>query len=235
MLGNRVPVVPFALSFPMHRRQLVLRARRSRLRPLGVAIVGAILPTLGGCLGARQPPSPWNVSSVASDYSPAVELAARATVGADDAVVVQVDSGFVVVPGELRPGSHPVMRGLTLTALVVAPSPDTTGVAHPWEALAESAPVPFADSLRYGEQQRVSALTLVIPSPRDRLPERAWLVFRIDGPAVSEPVRLASGELLAGRLVPGGVRVFACADWNLDRQRDDERARAMKKHYNGAC
>lgn len=170
-----------------------------------------------------------------SDYSPAVELAATVTVGADDAVVVRVDSGIVVVPGELRPGSRPVMRGLTLTAIVAAPARDTTGVAHPWEALAESAPAPLADSLRYGEQQRVDARTLAIPAPHGRLPGRAWLVFRVDGPAVSEPVRLASGEVLAGRLVPGGVRVFACADWNLDRRRDDQRARDLKKRYTGAC
>ena len=202
-------------------------------RPAAVALLLAI-----GCLRPHAPPSPWNVSSVASDYSPTLSVvAAIAPVPPGDSLAVRIDSGVLAVPGELRDGSRAIMRDLTVTALVVAPTTggvDSTGVPRPWTPLAWSAPLLLADSMRYGEQRAVGALELRLPAPPQAGAAR-WLVLRVDGTAHGDSLRLQDGSVLPGRDVAGGIRVFACAAWNLDGRTDKPRVRAMRARYSSAC
>lgn len=206
--------------------------------PLRTVSPALALSLLAGCLHPHQPPSPWNVSSVESDYSPTLRAAAVIVRGEpDDSLTVRIDSGIVAVPGQLRSGGRAIMRDLTLTALIVAAPAggvDTSGVPRPWTPLAASAPASLADSMRYGEQSPIGSYEFRLPPPAGADGAR-WLVLRIDGTTIGDSVRLQNGGVLPARNVVGGVRVFACAAWNLDGRTDRARAAAMRRRYTSAC
>lgn len=194
---------------------------------------------LVACLQPRTAPRGYNVSSMESDYSPALRLAVTIDSAAPspDSLVVRIDSGIVVVPGELRAGSAPIMRGLSVSAILAVPAPDSAhaGPLRPWRAIAESAPQPLADSLRYGETQPLGAFRFELPRPTASDAPRAFVLFRVQGGSVSEPVRMADGQVVPGRTFVGGVKVFACPTWSLSGRIDRDRARVMKQRYGAGC
>lgn len=204
----------------------------------------ALLATLilASCLPRRTAPRGFNVSSERSDYSPVLRLAVAidSLAARPDSLVVRVDSGVVTAPGELRPGSRPIMRGLAIVAVLAVPGAavDTTGprrALRPWRAIAASEPQPFVDSLRYGEAQPVRALRFILPRPDSADAARAFVLFRVQGGSVAEPVRMANGSVAPARTFVGGVTVFACPTWNVSGRIDRERARTLAKHYGAGC
>lgn len=198
----------------------------------------AVAATLGAataCAHRTGKPSGYLVSSIASDYSPV--LRARVAVEiAGDSVVVRVDSGSLVAPGEAGSRRRAVMRAITMESLLVGePAKNHGPLPTPWTPIAISAAQLVADSLALGVSQPLHPLRFAIARPASLDRRRAWLVFRIRADGETTPVHLADGTLLAGRRIVGGVRVFACADRNLSGRVDKRRAAGLKKDYLAAC
>lgn len=177
------------------------------------------------------------LTSRGSDYSPETTLAVTVRVGVDS-VVIGIDSGSIVAPGRMAAGGPALMKGLTLSALLVttaAAAADTGKVAAPWTLLASSSPRPVADSLHIGVRARLATLRFAIARPSGLDPARSWVVFRVDGDALVLPARLADGTLPPSHTIPGGVVGFVCADRNLDGAPDASRALQMSENYLAAC
>jgi hypothetical protein len=196
--------------------------------------------SLGACAHVRRAPMGYNVSSVHSDYSPAVQLAVAIPLVDSSAgrarVTVVIDSGTIVAPGAATPDTTPVMRDLYLTALIVTAAPASNdGPPKPWASIAQSDSVPLADALRIGVARPVPRLELHVETNHPIDVAHTWLAFRIHGAAMTEPVRMADGQLIPARRVPGGVRVYACTDWTLAGYVDRRRAKALASAYNAAC
>lgn len=197
---------------------------------------------LGGCAHLRPVGPGFNVSSERSDYSPTVRLAIALPLSiadtAGDSLTIVVDSAIVTAPGTPSSDTTPVMHDLYIAALLATrgQNPSQTGqLPTPWVALAASDSVQLVDALHLGAPTRVGPLRLRVMRPRPLDPARTWLVFRITGTAISNAVRLANGEIIPTRARPGGVRVFACADWTLAGYLDRARARSLARAYNAAC
>lgn len=208
----------------------------SALRRLAAVVIMLAPPaTLTACAPRTGKPSGYLVSSVASDYSPVLR-AQVAVEMAGDTVVVRVDSGSLVAPGQGLSRRGAVMRAVTMEALLVrAPDKSHGPLPTPWTPLATSAAQLAADSLALGVAQPLHPLRFAIARPSTLDTRRAWLVFRIRADGEATPVHLADGTLLAGRRVAGGVRVFACADRNLGGRVDKRRAARLKRDYLAAC
>lgn len=224
------------------------------------AIVAAVVPgsrrgaaalilasaVLTGCSRASRADTGLTLSSETSDYSPAVRLSFGALLAPDSTAArrewqIRVDSALVSAPGAYREGSPPIMREIRITALLVRfgrldATPRAEGLERPWTVLARGDEVPLADSLRYGERLRVTGpWTLTLPAaPLERV-DGTGLVFEITAAAVSQPIRMANGALLPGRVTRRGVRVFACSAFRLDGRIDRRRARALASRYTAVC
>lgn len=197
--------------------------------------VAAALGTTTACALRTGKPSGYLVSSTASDYSPALHAQVAVEIAADS-VVVRVDSGSIVAPGEAASRRGAVMHAITMEALLVgAPAKDHGPLPTPWTPIATSDAIVVADSLALGVSQPLRPIRFAIARPTSLDRRRAWLVFRIRADGEATPVHLADGRLLAGRRVPGGVRVFPCADRNLSGRLDKRRAARLKKEYLAAC
>lgn len=197
---------------------------------------------LGGCAHLRPVRPGFNVSSERSDYSPAVRLAVALPLSvadtAGDSLTIVIDSAIVTAPGAQSSDTTPVMRDLYIAALLATrgQSGDQSGqLPTPWLALAASDSVRLVDALHFGVPTRAGPLRLRVPRPPALDPTRTWLVFRITGMAITNAVRLASGQIIPTTRRPGGVRVFACADWNLAGYLDRGRAKSLARAYNAAC
>lgn len=203
--------------------------------PRRLVAVAATLGATTACAHRTGKPSGYLVSSAASDYSPVL----RAQVAVEmvgDTVVVRVDSGSLVAPGQAASGRRAVMRAITMEALLVgAPAKHHGPLPTPWTPIAISAAQLAADSLALGVSHPLPPIRFAIARPTSLDRRRAWLVFRIRADGETTPVHLADGTLLAGRRIIGGVRVFACADRDLSGRVDKRRAARLKKDYLAAC
>ncbi|MEO7966106.1 MAG: hypothetical protein ABIT38_19560 [Gemmatimonadaceae bacterium] len=179
-----------------------------------------------------------NVSSVGSDYSPQLSAKVTTTISSDS-VVVHLSDAKILAPGDAIGIAHPLMRDVTIEALLVGAPPAlpsvTDGATPPWEPLAQSETRLLADSLFIGVAHSVTAMRFALARPVGLDPARSWLVFRIRATGVATPVRLENGTLLPGRDVRDGVRVYACSDRSLNGAKDRERAKKMRKSYLAAC
>lgn len=209
---------------------------------------GALVLT-AGCRAPRAgrpvpPPGvPLALSSESSEYAPVLRVAARVRVAADS-VVVALDSGFVLSPGQRAPGLPAVMRALRFTAILAAPrppgasqagAPGTAAGRNAWVVLAEGAPRPLADSLYVGVPHPLAPGRVAVARPPGLDPRRAFLMFRIEGDAVEIGRAGPAGGVRAGRVLRGGVRVYACAAANLDGGPDAGRTAALAAAYTAAC
>jgi hypothetical protein len=207
-----------------------------------LSIPCCLLASIAACTHPRLAPAGFNVSSERSDYSPNVRLAIALpvvpTAASHDTITVVIDSAIVTAPGAASSDTTAVMSDLYITALLAtrASAADAAnGPPEPWHALAAGDSMLLADALHLGEPRAVGHLVLhvVPPSPLD--PAETWLVFRISGVAMTNAVRLEDGRIIARRPVPGGVRVYACADWTLAGYIDKARAKALARAYTSAC
>jgi hypothetical protein len=198
---------------------------------IGVLLVACA----AGCASAAQPVSGLIVSSEASDYSPTVRLAvslSTADVAGDESLVGTVDSATIYTAETAVPDTASIMKDLYLTALVASRQRTTSGTAPRWQELARSDSIRLADALRLGEARHVRGLRLVIPNTSGLNPRAAWLVFRITGAVI---LRDRVGDSVVARTIPHGIRVFACAAWNLAGHRDKRIEAALARQYNAAC
>lgn len=213
------------------------------MRIVFVVALVALASLTGACARGTPPGHPFPVSSVRSDYSPVVRLPVRIETRADS-IIVSTDSGEVVAPGEVPPNPKALMRALHIEALVVR-----TGAAAltrraeggpidlptPWFPMAESDPLPLADSLVLGIPQPVPPMRFALRRLPSINPELDWLVFRIRANSETTPVQMADGTVMPARTIEDGVRVFACADRSLLGRVDRKRAKRLKKEYLAAC
>lgn len=197
---------------------------------------------LGGCAHLRPVGPGFNISSERSDYSPAVRLAVALPLSvadtAGDSLTIVIDSAVVTAPGARASDTTPVMRDLYIAALLAThgQSADRSGqLPTPWLALAASDSVPLLDALHLGVPTHGGPVRLHVTRPPALDPTKTWLVFRITGTAISNAVRDASGQIIPTTGRPHGVRVFACADWNLAGYLDRARAKSLARAYNAAC
>lgn len=197
---------------------------------------------LSGCVHPRLAASGYNVSSERSDYSPTVRLAVALPVisptVSGDTITVVIDSAVITAPGRVAADTSPVMSDLYITALLATRSADHDGhegLTEPWHALATSDSVHLASALRLGVPQAVGHVRLTLVPPAQFDPNESWLVFRVSGTAQTNAVKLADGSIIARRPAPGGVRVYACADWTLAGYVDKARAKALARAYTAAC
>lgn len=197
--------------------------------------VTALLGTTTACAHRTGKPSGYLVSSTASDYSPVLRAQVAVEI-AGDTVMVRVDSGSLVAPGEAGSRREAVMRAITMEALLVGePAKNHGPLPTPWTPIAISAAQVVADSLALGVSQPLHPIRFLIARPTSLDRRRAWLVFRIRADGETTPVHLADGTLLPGRRIVGGVRVFACADRNLIGRVNKRRAARLKRDYLAAC
>jgi hypothetical protein len=218
------------------------------VRPRSVPLLAvAVLPALGGCRGPRPaaPPAPAPLrvalSSAGSDYSPEVRALVR--VRADgDSLRLEVDSGAVTAPGRPTPGLPAVMADLDVTAYLAVPRPPGSPEAGAagaapggtaWVARAAAPARVRIDSLRLGVPHPLAGARFALPRPAADA-GRAYLVLGVTGAAL-ELGRGRDGVVRAGRVIYGGVRVYACAAANLDGRADSARAAALARAYTAAC
>ena len=206
---------------------------------LGVAVVAL----LAACHNNRVAPTPTAptrllLTSRGSDYSPETTLAVTVRVGVDS-VMIGIDSGSIVAPGRVAAGGPALMKGLTLSVLLVttaAAAADTVKeLPARWMPLASSGPRPVADSLHLGVPARLADLRFAIARPPGLDPATSWVVFRVDGDALVLPARLADGTLPPSLTIRGGVVGFVCAGRNLDGAPDANRTLRMSENYLAAC
>lgn len=182
------------------------------------------------------------VSSATSDYSPTVTF----TVGVrlSDSVRVHVDRLTVLAPGDVFEGMGATIGSVTMQALLVVAADSgasanaqasPNGVRKHWTAIAASGVQPVVDSLRMGVPRHVGALDFTLPRPPALDAARSWLVFRVAGASVGTPMRMADGSVVAARIDANGVRVFACAPFNLNGARDRERSTRLAASYTEWC
>jgi hypothetical protein len=197
---------------------------------------------LSGCVHPRPASGGYNVSSERSDYSPTIRLAVALPVIAPaarhDTIIVVIDSAVVTAPGAIAADTSPVMSELYITALLATrPSARevTPGLLEPWRTLATSDSVLLISALRFGVPRSVGHLRLALVPPTTVDPSQTWLVFRISGTVQTNAVMLADGTMFPRRPRPGGVRVYACADWSLAGYVDKTRAKALARAYTAAC
>lgn len=206
-----------------------------------IAVV-ALFPALA-CAHVKRAPPGYNVSSERSDYTPSLRLAVAVpvvdTAGGRASLIVAIDSGIITAVGGGGESSDTVavMGELHLTALLVT-APSTSrgdGPPSPWRAVAQSDSVRIADALRLGEPHAIPRIQLSMETHVPIDPRQTWLVFRVTGGAMTKEITMPDGKLIPARRVPGGVRVFACADWSLAGYVDRKRAKALARAYNAAC
>ncbi|MDQ6612618.1 MAG: hypothetical protein M3Y64_09300, partial [Gemmatimonadota bacterium] len=177
------------------------------------------------------------VSSERSDYSPVVTF--RARVRTTDSVHVHVGRLRILSPGPVFEGMPAITGKLVMQALLVSASDGTVGTANgalrPWTERAASTPVALVDSLVMGRPQDVLDLNFVLPLPSGIADGNSWLVFRVTGASVSAPVQMADGGVIPAHVDADGIRVFACAEQNLNGKTDKKRARQLKTAYNASC
>lgn len=185
------------------------------------------------------------ITSVGSSYSPVVSFAAHVRV--TDSVRVQLDRVRVLSPGGVFPGMGAVTGTIEMQALVVSANPDAdlsktttartidrNGTRKPWLERTGSRNVRLADSLMMGVEQTTGPLRFTLPLPADADLSASWLVFRITGPSVAMPARMADGTM-APMLAMPAIRVFACSAKNLDGKTDAARQQQMKEAYSAGC
>jgi len=185
------------------------------------------------------------ISSIGSSYSPVVSFAAKVSV--TDSVRVQVDRARVLAPGEVFPGMRAVAGAIEMQALLVfanpdadlskpttAPSIDRNGTRKPWLERAGSNTLRLADSLLMGVEQTTGPLRFTLPLPAGADRSASWLVFRVTGPSVAMPARMADGTVAPMFAMPA-IRVFACSATNLDGKIDAARQRQMTEAYSAVC
>lgn len=185
------------------------------------------------------------ISSVGSSYSPVVSFTAKVSV--TDSVRVHMDRVRVLSPGDVFPGMGAVTGPLEMQALMVsinpdadlskaatAPTADRNGTRKPWLERGGSNTVRLADSLLMGVEQTTEPLRFTLPVPVGVDLSASWLVFRITGPSVAMPARMADGTMAPTFAMPA-IRVFACSAKNLDGKTDAARQREMKEAYSAGC
>ena len=218
--------------------------RKSQMKRQLTSWCGFLLAaaTLGGCAHPRPAALGYNISSERSDYSPAVRLAVALPVVSatanTDSIVVVIDSAVVTAPGAVAADTSPVMTDLYITALLATHAPTreaNQGLTAPWRALTASDSVLLAPALRLGVPRGLGQLRLTLVPPRQFDPRQTWLVFRVSGTVQTNAVTLADGTIIPRRPRPGGVRVYACADWSLAGYIDEVRAKALARAYTAAC
>ncbi|MEO7362918.1 MAG: hypothetical protein ABI120_21475, partial [Gemmatimonadaceae bacterium] len=111
---------------------------------------------------------------------------------------------------------------------------DRNGTRKPWLERAGSKTVRLADSLLMGMEQSTGPLRFTIPLPADADLSATWLVFRVTGPSVAMPARMADGSSAPMFAMPA-IRVFACSAKNLDGKTDAARQRQMREDYSAIC
>lgn len=197
---------------------------------------------LGGCAHPRLATRGYNISSERSDYSPTVRLAVAlpviSPVAPGDTITVTIDSAVIAAPGAIAADTMPLMSDLYITALLATRSSARDihdGPPQPWRALATSDSVLLASALRLGVPRSVGHVRLMLVPRAPFDPKQTWLVFRVSGVAQTTAVALADGTIIPRRLRPGGVRVYACADWTLAGYVDNARAKALARAYTAAC
>jgi hypothetical protein len=210
---------------------------------------GALLAaTLAGCRGGRPAAAPapaplrLALSSAGSDYSPEVRALVR--VRADgDSLRLEVDSGAVTAPGSPTPGLPAVMAGLEVTAVLAVPRPPgAPAVGAPgaapggtaWIARSVSPARVRIDSLRLGVPHPLAGARFALPRPAAGDAGAAFLALGVTGAAL-EMGRGPDGVVRPGRVIHGGVRVYACAAATLDGRADSARAAALARSYTAAC
>ncbi len=202
------------------------------------ATIVVLIVSTSACASLQHGARRHQVSSAGSDYSPQLSALVETTV-APDSLHVRLTNGSLVAPGDLGGNGRALMRGVTLEALVVAaPPPAPAGSVAPeapWEAVTQSARTLVADSLLLGVSHPLRDFSFGIPRPPSLDLARTWLVFRIRATGIATPVRLEDGTVLEGKDVEDGVRVFACAERNLDGRVDRKRAKELKRSYIAAC
>ena len=205
----------------------------------GLLVFGAFA---AACAHPRLAPPGFNISSERSDYSPNVRLAVALPLvpaaSTRDTITVVIDSAIVTAPGSISSDTAAVMSNLYITALLATRPPGggpATGLPEPWHELAAGDSILLVDALHLGVPRSVGRLVLRVAPPMPLDPTRTWLVFRISGAASTNAVMLADGRIIARRLMPGAVRVYACADWTLAGYVDKARSRELARAYTSAC
>lgn len=216
---------------------MVGKRRASLLATLSGAVLfsGCFLHRGGGQL---------QVSSVQSDYAPVVSFNARVAV--DDSVRVDINLLRLLYPGEVFPGMGAVTGAIEMQALLVVTNPagnmeaavasvDRNGTRKPWIERAASGSVALSRGLVMGVEQRVGPVRFVMPWPDGTDRDSSWLVFRITGPSVFMPARLADGSEMPAPVGMPPIRVFACALKNLNGKVDKPRRTLQAEFYSDAC
>ena len=186
-----------------------------------------------------------SISSIGSSYSPVVSFSARVHV--TDSVHVQLNRVRVLSPGQVFVGMGAVTGAIEMQALVVTANPDAdlskaatastidrNGTRKPWLERAASGGVRLADSLFMGVEQTTGPLRFTILVPANADLSASWLVFRITGPSVATPARMADGTITPMFAMPA-IRVFACSAKNLNGKVDAARQRLMNEAYSAEC
>lgn len=212
------------------------------MRRLSVGWLFILGAFAGACAHPRLAARGFNVSSERSDYSPSVRLAVALPLvpaaSTRDTIMVVIDSAVVTAPGSISSDTAPVMSNLYITALLatrVSADGAASGPPEPWHELAAGDSVLLVDALHLGVPRSVGRLVLRVAPPVPLDAARTWLVFRISGAAMTNAVMLANGSIIARRLTPGAVRVYACADWTLAGYVDRARSKALARAYTSAC
>jgi hypothetical protein len=233
--------------------------RRTRTTPpgwLGLAAAAAVaLAVAPGCRPARHPAVPTPaaapqqvLSSEGSDYTPVLWAAARVRL-TPESVVVVLDSGRVLAPGQPMAGLPAARQPVVMSRLRLAPvlavarRPGEPGADAPggrpggtaWVALAEGAPAPIADSLRVGQPRPVAAVRWAVARPAALDPAAAFLVLRVAGEALEVMGRAPDGGVLVAPSPRLRVRVYACSPAALDGRTDAARAAALAAGYTAEC
>lgn len=184
-------------------------------------VAGVRLASLSGlalvaCLASAA--KRFDLSSLASDYTPAARIWGRAET-ADSTVVVHVDSVLVAVPGMHVANAPPSVGRLSLRVLIAVA--DTAK----WRPLELSDVVPLRDTLRFGEAVMIRGLTLTVAKPAGVALDQSFLVFELRGRALQ---RADLGE---------SVRTFVCsADYLRSRPGAAKvRAALLAQAYTRAC
>ncbi len=207
--------------FPLKVSNPLTRVRPTACRGTSAAFgrVCAFAATLilqPGCVHSSIPHS--SLSSIGSLYSPAARVWIQTRVSGSE-VIVSVDSGTIVVPGQQIVSARPAVTAVSLRAVLARTS------RPKWNAVSSSASRSVADTLRFGESRSLRPFVLQLALPAGVRPEDVWLVLVIEGNALT-----ASGTR-------DRVQTFVCSPWNLHGDSRDARRRAdlMSKNYLRAC
>ncbi len=206
--------------------------------------VGIITVVAIACVRtAPVPQAGYVVSSDASHYSPVTTL--RIVPSREGSqLLIELDSGTLVVPGNFAQPAPIAVTNLYLTAYIAATNTGPMALALPdslrfpdrrgWRAVATSDSIQLTDQLRYGERQQVGRhrLAMSLPAVTEG---PLWLVFRISGKVVDHRMQFDERSGMRVGALGGTTRVYACSDRDLMGQLDTARSNGLKRAYGLTC